>query len=58
MEPVVVLLHPDLGEHFADILLIGLGATLAWLFPLIFFPQYTSFHRRIRLDDGYDGYDT
>ena len=34
MEPVVVLLHPDLGEHLLDEDLVGLGTTLARLFAL------------------------
>ena len=34
MEPVVVLLHPDLGEHLLDEVLVGLGMTLARLFFL------------------------
>ena len=34
MEPVVVLLHPDLGEHLFDEVLVGLGTTLARLFFL------------------------
>ena len=34
MEPVVVLLHSDLGEHLLDEVLVGLGTTLAWLFFL------------------------
>ena len=34
MEPVVVLLHPDLGEHPFDELLVGLGTTFARLFFL------------------------
>ena len=31
MEPVVVLLHPDLGEHLVDEVLVGLGTMLARL---------------------------
>ena len=29
MEPVVVMLHPDLGEHLLDEVFVGLGTTLA-----------------------------
>ena len=35
MEPVVVLLHPDLGEHLLDEILVGLGTTLP---RLLFLP--------------------
>ena len=35
MEPIVVLLHPDLGEHLLNELLIGLGTTLS---RLLFLP--------------------
>ena len=35
MEPVVVLLHPDLGEHLLDEVLVGLGTMLA---RLLFLP--------------------
>ena len=34
MESVVVLLHPDFGEHFLDEVLVGLGTMLARLFFL------------------------
>ena len=34
MEPVVVLLHPDLGEHLLDEVLVTLGMQLARLFFL------------------------
>ena len=34
MEPVVVLLHSDLGEHLLDEVLVGLGAWFPWLFFL------------------------
>ncbi len=40
-EPVVVLLHPDLGEHPLDELLVRLGTTLAQLFSL-FLPPSTN----------------
>ena len=32
MIPVVVLLHPDLGEHLLDEVLVGLGTTCAAVF--------------------------
>ena len=34
MESVVVLLHPDLGEHLLDEVLVGFGTMLARLFFL------------------------
>ena len=34
MIPVVVLLHPDLGEHLLDEVLVCLGSALARLFFL------------------------
>ena len=34
MEPVVILLHPDLGEHPFDEVLVCFGTTLARLFFL------------------------
>ena len=34
MEPVVVLLHPDLGEHSFDEVLVALCSALARLFFL------------------------
>ena len=34
MEPIVVLLHPDRGEHLLDEVLVGLGTALARLFFL------------------------
>lgn len=37
MIPVVILLHPHLGEHFIDALRVGLGVTLAVLRPSFFF---------------------
>ncbi len=36
MIPVLILLHPHLGEHLLDALLAGLGVTLVVLLPLFF----------------------
>ena len=34
MEPVVILLHSDFGEHLPDEVLVGLGTALALLLSL------------------------
>lgn len=42
MIPVAILLHPHLGEHLLDALLVGLGVALVVLLPLSFFPYHSS----------------
>ena len=40
MEPIVVLLHPDLGEHLLNALLVRLGTALTLLlFPSAIVPD-------------------
>ncbi len=59
MIPVVLLLHPHLGEHLLDALLVRLGTTLSRLFSLFLPPSLNKPHSIVPVsDDGYDGCDT